>query len=244
MKKAFFIISLSLILLSKVNAIAATFNADKKILIFSLTKGFRHKSISNGIIAVKKLGSEHGFQVDTSESVSSFTKENLSRYRSIIFLNPTGSNVFNERQKQALVDYIHNGGGLLGIHAATDFCYEWEWYGKLIGAYFVSHPKVQSAKLITTKTHRQLMKKIPSEWQHTDEWYNFKSFNKQVKVLMQVDENSYEGAKMNGSHPIVWYHHFEGGRVFYTGLGHTPESYTNEVFLQQLLNAIEWTMGK
>jgi len=213
-----------------------------KVLVFSLTKSYRHKSIKDGIIAIKKLGLENGFEVDTSESVLSFTTENLSKYKALVFLNPTGSNVFDLSQKQALMKYINNRGGLVGIHAATDFCYEWEWYGKMIGAYFADHPKVQEARLAVVQPKHQLMKGMPNEWLHKDEWYNFKMFNKKVKVLVKVDESSYEGGKMNNDHPIVWYHKFDGGRIFYTGLGHTPESYTNDLFLKQLCYGLKWVM--
>jgi type 1 glutamine amidotransferase len=103
---------------------------------------------------------------------------------------------------------------------------------------------VQQAKLISVKPKDKLMKGMPESWLHTDEWYNFKSFNKDVKVLVKVDETSYQGGKMNNDHPIVWHHKFDGGRVFYTGLGHTPEAYTNELFLKQLLMGIKWTMRK
>ncbi|RYF22745.1 MAG: ThuA domain-containing protein [Flavobacteriales bacterium] len=216
----------------------------KKVLIFSLTKSYRHKSIKDGVVAIRKLGNENGFEVDTSESVESFTNENLSKYHTLVFLNPTGSNVFTEDQKQALKKYINTGGGLLGIHAATDFCFEWEWYGQMIGAFFTDHPKVQQAKLISVRPKDKLMSGMPESWLHTDEWYNFKSFNKTVKVLVKVDENSYQGGKMNNEHPIVWYHKFDGGRVFYTGLGHTSEAFTNELFLKQLLTGLKWTMRK
>lgn len=215
-----------------------------RVLVFSLTKGFRHKSIKEGILAIKKLGAENNFEVDTCETTGSFTVENLSKYRTLVFLNPTGSKVFSDEQKQALKTYINNGGGLVGIHAATDFCYEWEWYGRMIGAFFANHPKVQQAKLISVKPKDKLMKGIPKSWLHTDEWYNFKSFNNDVKVLVKVDENSYQGGKMVNDHPIVWCHKFEGGRIFYTGLGHTPEAYANEFFLKQLLMGIKWTMRK
>lgn len=235
---------IGLTLFFNLDALAKGIKNNNRILVFSLTKSYRHASIKEGIIAIKKLGLEHNFEVDTSESVTAFTKQNLNKYKALIFLNPTGSNVFSDEQKQALKDYINGGGGLVGIHAATDFCFEWEWYGKMIGAFFTNHPKVQQAKLISVNPKDKLMKGMPESWLHTDEWYNFKSFNKDVKVLVKVDEGSYQGGKMDNDHPIVWYHKFEGGRVFYTALGHTPETYTNELFIKQLLAGIKWAMRK
>jgi len=235
---------IGLLLLLNLDVSALESKKVDRILVFSLTKSYRHKSIKDGIIAIKKLGVVNNFEVDTSESVTSFTKENLNKYKTLVFLSPTGSNVFSDNQKQALKDYINGGGGLVGIHAATDFCFEWEWYSKMIGAFFTDHPKVQQAKLVSVNPKDKLMKGMPESWLHTDEWYNFKSFNKDVKVLVKVDEGSYQGGKMENDHPIVWYHKFEGGRIFYTGLGHTPEAYTNELFLKQLLAGIKWAMHK
>lgn len=217
---------------------------EDRVLIFSLTTSFRHKSIKDGIVAIKTLGVNNGFEVDTTESANNLTFEKLSKYKTLIFLNPTGSNVFTEAQKQALKSYINKGGGLVGVHAATDFCFEWEWYGKMIGAFFTDHPKVQQAKLIVVKPKDRLMNGMPENWLHTDEWYNLKWVNPKVKVLVRVDESSYQGGKMGDFHPIIWSHEFEGGRVFYTGLGHTAEAYTDQWFLKQLLMGIKWTMRK
>lgn len=217
-------------------------NKKNTVLVFSITKGFRHASIADGIVAIKKLGEENNFDVDTTENVNAFNPENLARYKTLIFLSPTGTNVFNDAQKQALKQYINKGGGLVGIHAATDFCFEWDWYGKMIGGFFESHPKVQQAKLLLVDPKNKIVKDLPENWMHTDEWYNFKNFNKDVKVIVKVDETSYQGGKMNNDHPITWYHNFDGGKVFYTALGHTKESYKDPLFLKQVLSGIKWTM--
>lgn len=214
-----------------------------KVLVFSLTKGYRHASISDGIEAIKAMGAQHQLQIDTSESAASMNTQNLKRYKLLIFLSPTGTNVFNQEQKQALQDYIRGGGRLVGIHAATDFCYEWDWYGKMIGAYFESHPKVQKVKLNLLSNHSKLLKGLPKQWIHEDEWYNFKQFNPEVKVLIRADETSYQGGKMNNNHPVSWYHHFEGGKVFYTALGHTKACYQDPVFLQHLWLGIKWALN-
>lgn len=238
--RSLFVMFITLLLLATVKVEAKR----DKILVFSLTKSYRHKSIADGIAAIRKLAAANRFDVDTSESVTSFTKENLNKYKALVFLNPTGSNVFSDEQKQALKGYINNGGGLLGVHAATDFCFEWEWYGKMMGAFFNDHPKVQQAQLVVVNPKDKLVKGMPAIWLHTDEWYNFKAFNENVKVLVKVDETSYQGGKMRNDHPIVWCHEFEGGRVFYTGLGHTPATYTDELFLKQLLTGLNWVMRK
>lgn len=222
------------------------FTVDKKepskILVFSLTKGFRHASIPAGIKALRKLGAENDLQVDTSEDVNAITTENLKKYKLLVFLSPTGSDVFNQAQKESLKGYINKGGRLVGIHAASDFCYEWEWYGKMIGAYFESHPKVQEVKLDIIMPKNKMVKGLPQPWMHKDEWYNFKMVNPAIKVLIKADETSYEGGKMNNNHPISWYHEFDGGKVFYTALGHTKECYTDPLFLKHLWAGMTWAM--
>ena len=212
------------------------------VLVFSLTKGYRHASIEDGIAAIKKMGLVQGFDVDTTENVTVFTTDNLKKYKALVFLSPTGSNIFNDQQKQALKQYINNGGGYVGIHAASDCSFEWEWYGKMVGGFFESHPKIQEAKLDITAPKNKMVKGLPQPWVHKDEWYNFKSFNKDVKVLIKVDETSYQGGNMKNDHPISWYHEFEGGKIFYTALGHTKECYTDPLFLGHLWAGLKWAM--
>ncbi|MDQ7949300.1 MAG: ThuA domain-containing protein [Pedobacter sp.] len=212
------------------------------VLIFSLTKGYHHASIANGIEAFQKMGSENGFQVDTTADVRAFTSENLKKYKALIFLSPTGTSVFNDDQKQALKYYVNQGGGILGIHAATDFCYEWEWYGQMMGAFFLKHPKIQEAKLNITMPEHKINSGLPQPWVHTDEWYNFKYVNPSIHVLIKIDETSYTGGSMNNNHPISWFHEFEGGKIFYTALGHTKECYTDPLFLKHVLAGLKWVM--
>ena len=214
-----------------------------KVLIFSKTLGYRHKSIIDGFIAIRQLGQQNDFLVDTTENVALITKENLKNYKAIIFLSPTGE-FFNEDQKEAFRSFIRNGGGFVGIHGASDCLFKWEWYGKMVGAYFVNHPATQDAVLHVNDTRHSSTKFLSSPWKRKDEWYNFKYTNSRVKVLLSIDESSYKGGTNGKHHPIAWYHKFEGGRVFYTGLGHTSESFTSdEDFLKHLLGGIKYALN-
>lgn len=216
-----------------------------KVLVFSKTKGYYHESIPAGIAAVQKLGSENGFQVDTTKDASKFSGENLKNYRAIIFLSTT-QDVLNEEQQAAMENYINAGGGFVGVHAAADTEYEWPWYNKLVGAYFKSHPNnpnVRKAVVnVTDKTHPGT-KDLPEKWERSDEWYNYKDINPDLKVLAKLDEKSYEGGENGDNHPIIWYHEYDGGRAFYTGGGHTKESFDDPVFMKHLLGGIEYAMG-
>lgn len=214
-----------------------------KVLVFTKTAGFRHASIPAGIKAIQQLGKEHGFEVDTTENAAQFTEDSLAQYAAVIFLNTTGD-VLDNRQETDFERYIQAGGGFVGIHAATDTEYEWPWYGKMVGAYFQDHPAgTAKAKLTVTDKNHPSTKELPDTWEHVDEWYNFKQMNKNTKVLMKVDEKTYQGGTM-GDHPISWYHDYDGGRAFYTELGHTEESYTEANFLKHVLGGIQYAIGK
>ena len=222
-------------------SISFTLKKTSRVLVFSLTKGYHHASIPVGIAAIQKLGVEHQFEVDTTTDAALFTVENLKRYKAVIFLNTTGD-VLNEAQQESFATYIRSGGGYVGVHAASDTEYDWPWYNQLVGAYFKSHPKQQEAVLAVTDTTHISTRHLPKIWKRWDEWYNFKSIQPGLHILITIDEKSYTGGENGNSHPMAWYHEFDGGRVFYTELGHTNESYADPLYLQHLLGGIRYAM--
>ncbi len=215
-----------------------------KVLVFSKTMGFKHASIPAGIEAIQKLGVENGFEVDTTKNAELFTEENLKKYSSIIFLSTT-MNVLDHKQEAAFERYIQAGGGYVGIHAAADCEYDWGWYNKLVGAQFLSHPAGQPEAdfIIKDNTFIATQHFTDSVWHRADEIYNYKRINPDVNVLMTVDESTYEGGENGDYHPFAWYHEFDGGRAFYTGAGHTDESYQEEKFLKHILGGIQYAIG-
>lgn len=217
--------------------------APDAILVFSKTKGFRHKSIAAGKAALMKLGAENRFQVDTTEDASAFTLDNLKKYKTVVFLSTTGD-ILDPEQQDAFEKYIQGGGGWLGIHAAADTEYDWPWYNKLAGAYFLSHPKQQNVDVIVWNKVHPTTSFLPNMWRRFDELYNYKSIQPGIIVLATLDETSYEGGKNGRMHPFIWYHEFEGGRAYYTGGGHTDESYVEPLFVKHLLEALKWTMRR
>ncbi|MBS1597924.1 MAG: ThuA domain-containing protein [Bacteroidetes bacterium] len=220
-----------------------------RVLIFSKTTGFRHASIPNGIAAIMKLGTENGFDVDTTENADMFNEDTLKNYSAVIFLCTTGE-VLDYRQEAAFERFIQAGGGYVGVHAAADTEYDWGWYGRLVGGYFLDHPgihdknpNVQEGVLIVQDATNNATKHLPKEWKRKDEFYSYKKLNPDVKVLLTIDEKSYQGGHKMGNHPMAWYHDYDGGRAFYTALGHTEESYTEENYLKHLLAGIQYAIG-
>lgn len=213
-----------------------------RVLVFSKTSGYRHESIGVGKKAILELGKKNNFEADTTEDASAFNENNLKQYDAVIFLNTT-HDVLDHYQQADFERFIQAGGGYVGIHAAADTEYDWPWYEALVGAYFKSHPKIQQAKFIK-KEKSELVKNLPDEWVRTDELYNYKKISAKINVLYTLDESSYTGGENGDFHPIAWYHEFDGGRSFYTGMGHTKESYEDSLYLSHLVQGIKYAIGK
>lgn len=216
---------------------------DASVLVFSKTNGYRHQAIPDGIQAVRELGHEHGFQVTATEDSTAFRSQRLSAYDVIIFMNTSG-NVLGPAGQEALRNFIQDGGGYMGVHAASDTEFEWPWYGRLVGAYFDGHPEIQEATVRVEHPSHPSTTMLPEEWERRDEWYNFRSNPRDsVQVLLTLDEETYEGGTMGDDHPIAWCHTFDGGRAWYTANGHTKASYQDPLFRQHLLGGLQWTAG-
>lgn len=215
------------------------------VLVFSRTAGFRHGSIPEGVAAVERLGAEHGFTVTATEDATAFSDAGLADYEVVLWLSTTGD-VLDTDQQAAFERYIQGGGGYVGVHAASDTEYDWPWYGDLVGAYFNGHPRQQTATVKVNGASNPATAGLPQRWERFDEWYNFRDYaDGSVRVLARLDESTYDAGRtaMGDEHPIVWCHAFDGGRSFYTGMGHTTASYSEPEFLSHLLGGIEQVAG-
>jgi len=215
------------------------------VLVFSKTESFRHDSIEEGKAAIMALGKKNGFRVDTTEDASIFKEVNLQQYNVVVFLNTTGD-ILDEAQQLEFNRFIQAGGGFVGIHAAADTEYNWPWYGQLVGAYFNGHPNdpnVREADILLIDGEQESTNMLPEVWHRNDEWYNYKEIQEDLTVLLRLDETSYEGGTNGDNHPIAWQHEFDGGRAWYTGLGHTKASFSEALFLEHLLGGINYAAG-
>ncbi|WP_020521519.1 ThuA domain-containing protein [Catelliglobosispora koreensis] len=228
----------SAFLLAPAPAQAAAFS----VLVFSKTAGFRHDSIPAGIAAIQALGTANNFTVVATEDAAQFNDANLANYATVVWLSTTGD-VLDATQQAAFERYIRAGGGYVGIHAAADTEYGWAWYGNLAGAYFSSHPAVQSATVKVEDPAHASTSGLPAKWTRTDEWYNFQANPRpRVHVLASLDEKTYSpGTPMGFDHPISWCQEFDGGKSWYTGLGHANETFNDTAFRNHLLGGINTT---
>ncbi|MGH3385206.1 MAG: ThuA domain-containing protein [Nocardioidaceae bacterium] len=218
---------------------------DFHALVFSKTAEFRHDSIPAGIAAIQQLGVDHNFGVDTTEDAAAFTDENLANYDVVIWLSTTGD-VLNDTQQAAFERYIAAGGGYAGVHAAADTEYDWPWYGDLVGAYFDSHPANQDATVKVSDRAHPSTDHLSADWARFDEWYNYRTNPRgNVHVLAELDESTYDAGAgtMGADHPITWCQDYQGGRSWYTGGGHTIESYSEPDFIEHLLGGIQTAAG-
>ncbi|MEO5907178.1 MAG: ThuA domain-containing protein [Saprospiraceae bacterium] len=236
----FYISLISCIMACSGNAITDEPEEKKlNVLLFSKSRAYRHASIEPGGEAMKTFFETRGVTVTQSEDSSLFTDNNLSPFDVIVFFNTTG-NILDSSQQDQLVKHVRSGKGFVGIHSAADTEYDWPWYAGLLGAQFAGHPDIQQATIVKQDTQHLACKHLPDRWMRTDEWYNFRQVPDSVNVLLSIDETTYQGGAHGVDHPMAWYHHYDGGRSFYTALGHTVESYQDTLFLRHLLEGVIW----
>lgn len=213
------------------------------MLVFSKTAGFRHGSIENGKQMFKKLAEENAWMLTVTENADEMVSA-LPRVRVVVFLSTTGD-VLNDSQQKAFEEWYRKGNGYVGIHAAADTEYDWPWYGSLVGGYFKSHPAIQKAQVTVEDARHAITKGLPKSMERTDEWYDYRINPRgAVYVLASLVQTSYTGSTMSTDHPIMWLHEFDGGRAFYTGFGHTAESYSEPAFVQIVTRAVKWAGKK
>lgn len=220
-----------------------------KALLVTTTRGWHHESLHSGVLAIQQLGIKNHFDVVLQESPSFITDKNLEQFKVVIFLNTTG-NIFDSTEQKVMERFIQSGKGYVGIHSASDTEYDWDWYNRLVGRMFHIHPAIQTAKLNVLDKSFPGLEGFATAGLWTDEWYEFGPEKvPDLKYILSIDENSYDpkakwgekvGLGMGKLHPISWYHDFDGGRAFYTALGHLPTVFSNPIFLNHLYAGIYW----
>lgn len=234
-----------------VSCVASAAQAEQfKVLVFSKTGGWHHESIPAGVEAIRKLGALHDFGVFWTEDANRVMNDKeLAKYQAVVFLLTTGD-ILSDEQKAAFQRYIRAGGGFVGVHSADDTEKNWPWYMQLLGRMFKAHPANQTATLVVNERNFPGMDRFPKRFLFTEEWHEFgPALSDGLRVLLSVDEKTYDPATnwggnktqgMGASHPISWYQRFDGGRSFYTALGHLPATYSDDRFLHHLFGGIYW----
>jgi type 1 glutamine amidotransferase len=208
------------------------------VLLFSRTEGYRHEAIEPAADAIRALP---GLRVRRTEEPAELVRA-LPDSDVVVFLMTSGD-VLDAPEQDALEAHVRRGGGFVGVHSAADTEYDWPFYGMLTGAWFKDHPAIQRARLHVERALSPRLDFLPESWEREDEWYNFRDNPRAepaVRVLMTLDESSYQGGNMGPDHPIAWCRELDAGRSFFTGLGHTLESWQDPLFMQHLAAGLRW----
>ncbi|SEC36387.1 hypothetical protein SAMN05192540_2987 [Maribacter dokdonensis] len=219
-----------------------------KVLLFTVQDTWHYECIPKAVDAFHKMSVEHQFKFDWTQSAEDLAKK-LPSYDVVVFLNANTDNLSNE-QLNVLKAHVHNGKGFVGVHSTSDSDIRNPWFDNLVGGVFKDHPKFQSAVLTNHNSNFPSNMHVPEKWLWSEEWYNFKLLKSdKITVLLSVDENTYDYQKgydeiplegMGDHHPIAWYQVFEGGRSFYTTLGHKPEAFQKQNYIDHLYGGIYW----
>jgi uncharacterized protein len=198
------------------------------------------------------MAAKAGYVAEATEDPEVFTTEKLKTYKAIVFVSTTTdpkkpeSEWFVGARRDALQGFLKDGKGIVGLHAAGDSHYHWGWYGQMIGGYFERHPKGTPKGTVTVVDSRHpATAKLPKTLERVDEWYYYKDFNPTVRVLVTVDPATIgDGEADVNPNPVVWCHDFGGGRVFYSGLGHTIESFSEPYMIDLITGGLKYAVGK
>jgi type 1 glutamine amidotransferase len=248
-----FLVPAAFLLLLPVTASAQKTKSNVKwkqvsVLVYTKNgKGYVHTNIPFAVAAIKEMGVQNGFSVDVSDDPSVFTDENLKKYSALVFTS-TNNEVFDtDAQKVALMRYVQAGGGFVGVHAVTGTERNWEWFKRLVGGTFVRHAKHQKFKQVIIDKNHPSTAAIPANWENADECYYVTTMNPDIHVVLAHDLNSVDDKDkplwFGNSYPSAWYHEWDGGRQFYTALGHDGTMYNDPVFRKHILGGLEWVVS-
>jgi len=246
--------SIGLCLLALASASMAAHAASKpKVLVYSGSTGYRHASIPAAVESLKSLGAKAGYEIVATEDPEVFTAGNLAQYKVLVLVsNSTDpkkpeSEWFQGARREALQGFLKAGKGVVALHAAADSHYHWGWYGQMIGGYFERHPKGTPKGVLTVVDAKNpATAKLPRTQQRNDEWYYYKDFDPTVRVLVTIDPRTIgeSGEADVNPNPMVWCHEFGGGRVIYSALGHSDESWSEPYMVTLLTGALKYAAGK
>ncbi len=218
------------------------------VLVFSHSSGFRHESIEAGVAALQALGERYGMTVIASKDPALFDGDQIQEFDAIVLLSNSSqpddpaSEWWVGARRDSLQAFVRAGGGIVAIHAASDSHYHWPWYGQMIGGRFASHPPgTPEGEVTLTDSEHPANHGLASPHRRVDEWYYFDDYNPTMDLLATLDPASIEGEDVNPN-PAAWAHEFDGGRIFYTAMGHTAESFSEPWFLQHLEGGLSWVL--
>ena len=227
----------------------------RKILLFDRCEGFRHGSIPVGDVAFKIMGQTTGaFETFLTDDMEIFEPSRLKQFDAIIFNNTTSLKFENPKHREALMQFVKSGKGIIGVHAATDNFYTWPEAAEMMGGLFAGHPWTADgtwAMKLNDPGHRLNRAFAGKGFRIRDEIYQFCDAGgpEKLRILVTLDMAD-EATRARGAppasendYPVSWLREFGKGRVFYCSLGHNNEIFWNKAVLQHYLDGIQYALG-
>jgi type 1 glutamine amidotransferase len=216
------------------------------ILLLRHSAGYEHSYLPDAEVTLKQLGHEHGWNVRTTHKLE-LIKEDVLADLDVLAFATTGNLPFTDEQKSLVLNFVQNGKGFLGIHNATDTCYDWPEYGEMLGGYFSGHPWHEEVNVIVEDNDHPATEHLGSSFKVVDEIYSFKDYDRsKTRVLMHLDTDSIDASKGNrddGDYALAWCHDYGKGRVMYTALGHPDALWYEDWFRQHIVGCVDWASG-
>ena len=213
-----------------------------RVLFLTATAGFRHDSIATAKQVIADLASSNGFALTTTEALPDVDATRLSASDVLVFALTSGELPFDDMQRDAIVNFVNNGGGFVGFHSASDTLYEWPEYGRIVGAYFKEHPWTQDAMVTVEDRGHQTTAGLGGSLRLLEEFYTFRQNPRpSVHVLLSLDAQS---VAASGDYPLAWTQTIGRGRSYYNALGHFDATWRSSSFQLQIVNAIRWAAGR
>ncbi|MDX1564526.1 MAG: ThuA domain-containing protein [Phycisphaeraceae bacterium] len=231
-----------------------------RVLIFSDTAYYRHPEIPQMNRWLVLLGAKHNMEMDVTEHWKDLRPRELGRYDVLLLNNANNlSKIVPEAQRKSVEAWFKSGKGIVGLHAALVKLEGWPWLTKLGGCDFNSDSEFLRARVVVDPgaMDHPAVKGWGKEFWYTADWSNHtRSVTglPGVQVLLRVDESTYEpvrdyfktrgGKPMGKDHPIAWTRQMDGGRFFYTELGHDIRSLDTPFGRQHVIEGIRWAAGR
>lgn len=223
------------------------------VLIYTRNgQGYVHDNIAAGVECLQEICAQKGWTAEVTDDASIFTAERIGRFDAVIFANTNNEAFETDAQRDVFQQYIQDGGGFVGIHSACGSERKWPWFWANLGGKFVRHPPLQPFEIRVIDRHHPSTSHLEDVWRWEDECYFMNELNPGIHVLLAVDlrtiedegKSEYPGRVYGDFFPLCWDQGFDGGRQWYTALGHKIEHYQDENFVRHLAGGIEWVLSK
>ena len=232
-----------------------------RVLVFSMTLGFRHAVIPEGNATIAMMGASTGrYNVDISENPQDLTAANLASYDAVVFHSTAGKTPLTDQQRAEFVRFAACGGGFVGIAMALDSNYAWPEYTELVGGNVVTHPLTENHEpptrvVVTDPDHPITAPAFGDErdFPTTEELYLTRMDPRRlptVRPLLSLDVSTISDEIQKGPDafpawaPVAWTSIFRGkGRSYYNGFGHGDLSWDQPWFRQMIHEGIQWVLG-